>query len=520
MQILPGQTQSLWVTLAVPRQAKPGQYSAAVLINTTSPLTNSSLWFDITSLVWNISLPSLAQSEFTSFFQFQYQHQAFGAIHPGNIRGDLLPYYGQQRLPDIKAAYFKLLCASRTPPIGYQWLRTLSDMTAIRSDLCTGVSAIADALREEHLVAAPAAPAAPAPAAPAAPAATVFSVMDVSILFDHKQGSVYNSSYLALLWLVLDPVVDQLNATGLLAHAAVYGFDEAHPKALYEPLISGLFGAVKSRYNGQLKTIATLHFCPSMDTPIDILVHAYHDWPNGTDHPANYGVPGQPGEFCEVGFPIKWVEAAPNTRQYWFYHCFSPRGAHDNISPSAPQYGAMNTFVDYPRIHNRLLPWWASVNEGVTGWLYFEVSEWRFDTNANPRVVLPPEVQQPNTGFADDRLDGKSARVSFNVNKFYANIYGGGTTAGDGIFLYPGKEGPLMGARLETWRDGSEDYEMFAQLPSALRRQLVHQLVSGLASWTDDAELLERTRRQAAAILERKHAGEGAGGQQPAAPSP
>ena len=71
--------------------------------------------------------------------------------------------------------------------------------------------------------------------------------------------------------------------------------------------------------------------------------------------------------------------------------------------------------------------------------------------------------------------NGTGARLSFNVNKFYANVYGGGSTAGDGIFVYPGKEGPIVGARLETWRDGSEDFELFARLPIEHRQRLVHQ---------------------------------------------
>ena len=50
---------------------------------------------------------------------------------------------------------------------------------------------------------------------------------------------------------------------------------------MYEPIIAQLYGAVKERYHNQLATVATLHFCPSLDTPIDILVQSYADYPNG-----------------------------------------------------------------------------------------------------------------------------------------------------------------------------------------------------------------------------------------------
>ena len=110
-------------------------------------------------------------------------------------------------------------------------------------------------------------------------------------------------------------------------------------------------------------------------------------------------------------------------------------------------------------------------------------------------------MSQPNDGFADERIEGGFSRLHFNVNKYYGNIYGGGTTAGDGVFIYPGKRGPLSGTRAETWRDGSEDYELLARLPPAQRSELVRRLVAGKTDWRDDPALLERTRRKAAAQL-------------------
>ena len=84
------------------------------------------------------------------------------------------------------------------------------------------------------------------------------------------------------------------------------------------------------------------------------------------------------------------------------------------------------------------------------------------------------------------------------MNKYYANVYGGGTTAGDGVFLYPGRSGPLSGARLETWRDGSEDAEIFMRLPLQQRQALVWRLVRSIGEWRDEPALLEHIRREAA----------------------
>ena len=342
--------------------------------------------------------------------------------------------------------------------------------------------------------------------------------MSISDLFGHQNPANYTAAYLKQLWVVLDPVVAALNASGHLPQASVYGFDEAHPKVVYEPLVAQLYGAVKARYNGELATVATLHYCPSLDAPIDILVQSYADYPNGTAMAANYGMPGQHGEYCDAGFPVKWAASAPK-RRYFQYHCFSPRSPVDSLAGNPATwpmklYGAMNTFVDFPRIHNRLLPWWATSNAGVSGWLYFEVSEWKFDagptypaplpyenhTHAPP--VLPPFVRQPNDGFVEERVgNAGSSRLTFNVNKYYANVYGGGTTAGDGVFLYPGRDGPVSGARLETWRDGTEDAEIFLRLSLQKRQELVHRLVQSIGQWQTDFALLEAVRREAAAAV-------------------
>ena len=61
-----------------------------------------------------------------------------------------------------------------------------------------------------------------------------------------------------------------------------------------------------------------------------------------------------------------------------------------------------------------------------------------------------------------------------------------------------GRDGPVAGARLENWRDGSDDAELLLRLPLAKRQELVHNVVRSIGEWTDDSALLEKVRREAA----------------------
>ena len=249
VQVAPGQTAALWLTLAVPLDASPGRYTATAAVvwqGQAIPVT-----VHISATVWNLTLPPLGQSAFTTFFQFQYQSET---------RGDLSQWYGVNA-ESMKSRYFELLCDSRIPPIGYSSLRSLNDMEAASPARCSGTvggsNDAATATTQQIEVIGKAIDTAD-------DGEVLFSIMSVSDLFGHVRGTSYNASYLSSLWQVLDPVVAELNQSGLLSSAGVYGFDEAHPKQVYEPLIAQLFGAIKQRYNGALATIATLHYCPDL----------------------------------------------------------------------------------------------------------------------------------------------------------------------------------------------------------------------------------------------------------------
>ena len=110
-----GQTTALWLTVAVPTDATPGVYSAVAVVEgqehglRAGAVVQVSIPLQLE--VWDLELPSLAESSFSNFFQFQFQPHPFGAVG-AQIRGVLEPYYGQ-RTQQVKQAFFDTLCASR-----------------------------------------------------------------------------------------------------------------------------------------------------------------------------------------------------------------------------------------------------------------------------------------------------------------------------------------------------------------------------------------------------------------------
>jgi hypothetical protein len=94
VSLLPNTTASLWVTVAVPRMASSGTYSAVGVVKTPS---SELLRFEISQQVWPIELPSLAESRFGTAFQFSE-----GRPLVVNTSG--------------KQAYFDFTCQHRMPP--------------------------------------------------------------------------------------------------------------------------------------------------------------------------------------------------------------------------------------------------------------------------------------------------------------------------------------------------------------------------------------------------------------------
>jgi hypothetical protein len=107
--------------------------------------------------------------------------------------------------------------------------------------------------------------------------------------------------------------------------------------------------------------------------------------------------------------------------QGWFYTCIGPQGRH------------LNRFIDYPLLKVRLLHWF-NFRHNLTGFLHWGGNYW----GPKPLVNVQPVINDNRTLLP----------------------------AGDAAIVYPDpeKESVLSSLRLETMREGIEDYELLAAL--------------------------------------------------------
>ncbi len=163
----------------------------------------------------------------------------------------------------------------------------------------------------------------------------------------------------------------------------------------------------------------------------------------------------------------------------WWYVCCGPRGQYANF------------FTNQSVIENRMLlcqTW----QHKVTGVLYWGLNYW---------ISWGAEVPQPR--FPQGRW------YSSTTNE-HANYHG------DGYFIYPGPtvDAPLSSIRLETLRDGVEDYEYLTRLAELARGRDVpaeaERLLSvppevspSLTGFTRDSDTFRRYRMRLAEWIER-----------------
>ena len=192
-------------------------------------------------------------------------------------------------------------------------------------------------------------------------------------------------------------------------------------------------------------------------------------YPNGGfDSCYDGATDGQPWHFrYNPEAAARWREAG---KEMWMYHAVDPREPF------------MNTFIQWPAIHGRLLMWYAALHESP-GWLYYLTNAWQTNDKVIERV-------------------GRGPHTNFNPVSW-------GHSNGDGCLLYPGADGPVSTIRLENLTDGIEDWELFARLRDRERAaganeeatDLIARLVRAGDDRTEDPALLERTRREAARRL-------------------
>jgi Domain of unknown function (DUF4091) len=146
----------------------------------------------------------------------------------------------------------------------------------------------------------------------------------------------------------------------------------------------------------------------------------------------------------------------------WFYTCVFPQGRY------------LNRFIDYPLLKTRLLHWF-NFRHGLSGYLHWGGNFWDGDPYQNTEIII-------NAG--QDLLP-----------------------PGDAFITYPWREENSIHSsiRLETMRDGIEDYELLraaAEKDPTRARQIAAQAVPTITDYIRDVASFRRLQRELLAAAE------------------
>ena len=249
---------------------------------------------------------------------------------------------------------------------------------------------------------------------------------------------------------MVDPVVEELRARGLLDGAYVYSFDECDPE--FFDVMRDWFGLVQERWG--VPTFTTAHVPVEPEALADLNI----DWI--CPHARRYNL--EAAERCRAaGYEV------------WDYTCCGPR------------YPFTNILADDPLIAARIIGW-QMYQQKLDGFLFWGVNVW-----GRPHNDAPIDLRQ------GPRLDW--------------SICTGGTQwaalQGDGILLYPLPDGPMGCIRLDNIRDGFEDYEYLWALGRArgdvdAARALAEPVTRSLTEFTHDPRVVLERRERIADALE------------------
>lgn len=448
------ESQPIWLEVVVDPNAKPGTYNASIKVTCDGYDCQQMRELPLTLSVWDLILPTLEESSIGAAWSGTWNQATFE------------PYYTEGYWANWtnKRKWYDLLLASRTPPdslyVGPSTMRPVEDYVYLASK----------GMRR-------------------------FGLLDVTTVpFDSSDTSAgrmrvhtgaglsgdcglpdYTDAHVTKVVELLKPLVTALDHDGLLNRAYVYGFDEL--PAGCEPQVRKLFGGIKAAFP-TLTTMAVLNWSPMpVDLPLDIWVLQYLEF-NATNAAA-------------------WTAAG---KEQWHYHC---------IEPHSLQY--LNTFIERRAIQPRLLFWlaalWHAEHGAPSGWLYYAVNLWRPCQSGRCGGFHRPSVMKRSTSSSHVR---NSAYTDFPPANYIWEGDGGTYDIfanGDGFFMYPCEDGPCSTIRLSAMRDGLEDWEIFSKLDKKVSIPLLRRLVRGPDDWTEDPELLERTRREAAFELQKPRLG-------------
>lgn len=238
------------------------------------------------------------------------------------------------------------------------------------------------------------------------------------------------------------PLVAELRQHGLAELGYFYGFDERG--ADYDPLIRSICAALKREFpEVHTFTTATYMFAKRREVPADD--EDYMDW------------------YCPLT-PKYDLELARRLRaagkQVWWYVCCGPQAPYANFAA-----------VDYPAIEGRLLAWMTYGYES-DGLLYWHVNYWQ---------------DAPIADWREPYLDRWRLPCIASMT-------------GDGLLVYPLADRVLASSiRLETVRDGSEDYDLLDAVAARHGREaamgVYRRLVTSLTEYDRDPQVLAAARQ-------------------------
>ena len=249
----------------------------------------------------------------------------------------------------------------------------------------------------------------------------------------------------------------------------------------FAPAIRQLFGAIKDRWPF-MRTMATLNWGASdnVDEEVGGVVDVWVQSSGGDPPPAT--------EAYNETVVENWL-ASSDTHEYWNYWCCCYH------IPSC-----LNNFVEWPAIHNRLFVW-LSAYRNATGLLYYATNRWfgggeKAHANASHTPI--------------HRLSEFSARSDFDPNSY-------AEADGDGLYFYPGPDGPVTSIRYENLRAGLQDVELLhmaqatAGGDASLRaeiRKIIGSVITDVEEQfrREDPQVIEAARKQLADIIVRRRA--------------
>ncbi len=265
----------------------------------------------------------------------------------------------------------------------------------------------------------------------------------------YSETESYTPAFKQSLIARLDPFVAELKARGLADTAYVYSFDER--PAEFNPIIREYFGLIKERYGLPTLTTAKIPQEPAAMRDLNV------DW----NCPVSNVYSFEDAERCRAA-----------GLQVWTYVCCGPRAPFANF------------LADDPLIEARVIMWQA-FHQKLDGFLYWGVNVWSKKNNGAPLDL------------------SRGARLAWSINT-------GGTDwpalHGDGVLLYPLRDGPAGSIRLANLRDGLEDYEVLWALGKKRgdlwsARADCEPVTASLTAFTRDPTVLSAARERIAREL-------------------